>query len=143
MNDCFSLLTIKGHIKNNTDNPIIIRTFADGERLTVEIYGQKLDVEIYRKSIVTGEISCPNPEILFDDKMEYPDLYEGEYRFLRYGKAGYTSEGYIETVKNGKVIKIRKIRSDKYSATRSVIMYGRAEKIEQNAPENEEINFVE
>ena len=111
---------------NDTLNPIIIKARADGTRLTVEIYGEKKDFSVERVSIITEEIPCQADLITFDDKGEYPDLYEGEFRFLKYGRAGYMSEGYLVIKKNGKVIRNRKLRSDKYAATRGHKIYGRA-----------------
>lgn len=111
---------------NDTFNPIIIKTRADGNKLVIEIFGERKDFSVERVSVVTERIPCEQDLITYDDKGEYPDLYEGEFRYLRYGKAGYKSEGYIVVKKNGKTIFNRKIRSDKYSATRGHVVYGRA-----------------
>ena len=134
---------------NNTDNPIIINTVADGNKLTVSIYGEPLEVKYERKSVITEEIPAPDAEEVFDDNLEYPDLYEGDSMILRYGKAGYKSEGYIVAIKNGKKISEKKIRSDKYSATKGLVIHGRTPKpidpeIEQETTENSiDINILE
>ena len=70
--------------------------------------------------------ALPDKEI-FDDEGAYPDLYEGESKKVRWGNSGYTSEGYLIKVKNGKRIKT-KIRSDKYSPTRGLIVWGKAKR---------------
>ena len=111
---------------NNTHNPIIIRAYADGATLKMEIYGQPMTEKYSRKSTITAEIPAPEYEVVFDELGEYPDLYEGESRVIKYGKAGYKSEGYLITTKNGKLVSMKKIRSDSYSAIRGKIIYGRA-----------------
>ena len=124
---------------NDTHNPVIIRARADGAKLTIQIFGEPMNERYERVSVLTGEVPEPDAEIIFDEKGEYPDLYEGESKFLRYGKAGYKSEGYIKTFINGKHVKTRKIRTDKYSATKSVIIYGKAKKEIENELPIEEI----
>ncbi len=111
---------------NDTFNPIVIYTHADGQKLTVEIYGQKPALSIERYSVVTERIPCEKEQIIVDEKGEYPDLLVGEYRFVKYGKSGYKSEGYIVAKKDGKVMFNRKIRSDKYNSTRGIVVYGTA-----------------
>jgi len=111
---------------NDTHNPIIIKTYADGERLRIEVYGEPLSVRYERKSVITEELPAPKAEEVFDEKGEFPELYEGESKFLRYGKPGYKSEGYLMTIKDGKTIRIRKIRSDKYNPSKGVIVHGKA-----------------
>ena len=115
---------------NGTHNPIILKTFADGQSLRVEVYGEKLTETYERKSMITESIPSPEDKIIYDDNGEYPDLLAGEKRFLRYGKAGYKSEGYLVVSKNGKVIRSQKIRSDKYNATRGLVVIGTAVKEE-------------
>ncbi len=119
---------------NNTSNPIIIRATATGSKLTVQILGEKLDGEITRKSVTTGSILPPENQEIFDEKGEFPDLYEGQSKFVRYPKEGLTSEGYLVYSKNGKVIKTQKIRTDKYSAIQGVIVHGKAKKSAEQTP---------
>ena len=111
---------------NDTFNPIIIYAHADGQRLLIEIHGQKQNLSIERYSVVTERIPCEKEQVIVDEKGEYPDLFVGEYRFIKYGKAGYKSEGYIVAKKDGKVMFNRKIRSDKYNSTRGIVVYGTA-----------------
>jgi vancomycin resistance protein YoaR len=110
---------------NDTKNPIIIITSADGERLTIKIYGQKLEEKIVRKSVVTEEIPAPENLVVYDDSGEFPDLYEGESRVLKYGAKGYKSEGYLLISKNGKTY-TKKLRSDKYAPLRGKTVFGKA-----------------
>lgn len=111
---------------NNTDNPIYLKTYANGEILRIEVYGQPLELTFERKSVTIEEIPAPEYDEIYDDNGDYPELYEGERLFVKYGRAGYKSEGYLIAVKNGKTVKIRKIRSDYYKPVKGLIVHGRA-----------------
>ncbi len=115
---------------NNTHNPIIIRTYADGQKLKVEIYGEELTEKYVRKSEITEKINPPESEIVFDEKGEFPDLYDGESKVVKYGKAGYKSVGYLIVLKNGKQSSVKKIRTDNYAPVRGKIVIGKAERPE-------------
>ena len=112
---------------NNTHNPIIIKTFANGEKLSVEIWGQKMSEGYVRESVITKTLPPLEDKVTFDDDGLYPELYEGEFKQVRWGNSGYLSEGYLIKVVGGKKVKI-KIRSDKYSPTRGLIVWGKAKK---------------
>ena len=111
---------------NNTKNPVVIHTITNDQSLQVEIYGQPLTQKLVRKSVIVSEIPAPETEIVFDDLGEFPDLYEGESRVVKYGKAGLKSEGYIVTLMGDKIVSTQKIRSDKYSAIRGKVVMGKA-----------------
>lgn len=123
---------------NNTHNPIILHTITTDSSLMVEIYGESSPYTYTRQSIVTGEISAPSEQIVFDEENKYPNLFLGEKLVLKYSKPGLKSEGYLITLKNGKPICTKKIRRDSYNAIRGLIVYGKAEKppiIEENLNE--------
>lgn len=127
---------------NDTYNPIVIKAFADGKTLKIEILGEPLKVKYSRQSVVTGEIPAPSDKEILDEKGEYPNLYQGEKLVLKYGKAGLTSEGFIIETVNGKVVSVKKIRSDKYSAQRGLVVIGKAIKpIENTEEDNIELEF--
>ncbi len=111
---------------NNTKNPIIITAEATESQITICIFGQPMREKYVRQSLVTGEISAPPEEIVFDDNLDYPDLYEGERKVLSYSKNGLTSEGVLIKYENGKIISSRVIRKDAYNAMRGIIIIGRA-----------------
>ena len=125
--------------RNNTHNPIIIKTFATEDRLLIEIHGQKMNETYQRESVVTSTILPLEEQIVFDELGAYPDLYEGETRQVRYAKNGYTSEGYIVKIANGKKQR-KKIRTDKYGAIRGLVVQGTAKKPIDNSEEN---NIIE
>ncbi len=116
---------------NNTDNPIIIKAFADGSVLRIEIWGEPLKTKYLRQSVVTGEIEAPLEKEIIDINGEYPDLYEGERLIIRYSKKGLTSEGFLVGKVNGKIVSVNKIRSDKYNAQQGLIVLGKAVKPEE------------
>ena len=111
---------------NNTDNPVFLRAYADGSVLRIEIYGQPMQEKYSRQSLITEKIPAPQSEILYDELGEYPDLYEGDSKIVKYGKDGYKSEGYLIVTKNGKLAGMKKIRSDSYSAVRGKVVFGKA-----------------
>lgn len=124
---------------NDTHNPVIIKTVADGAILEIKIYGEPMEEKYSRKSLLIEEIHAPNDEIFYDEEGKYPDLFEGESRVLRYGKSGYKSEGYIIITKNGKLVDMRKIRSDKYNAVGGVIVRGKAIRLPETEAENPDL----
>lgn len=109
---------------NNTDNPIIILVTADDSCITVKIIGEPLKEKYLRKSVITGEITPLPDKIITDEKQEHEELYEGEFLQLKYPKSGLTSEGYLITVKDGKLCEMKKIRSDKYAAIQGIKIGG-------------------
>ena len=115
---------------NTTNNPIIINATADGEKLLIKIIGEKSDYTIERVSVEKEEIPFPEPKIIVDDIGEYPELFEGERKYIVYPKNGLKSAGYLIKRRNDKVIEKIKIREDKYGAIRGVIVVGTAKREE-------------
>lgn len=126
---------------NDTDNPIIINSYADEDRVTIEIYGQKLDKSYKRVSLIKEMIPAPENKEVFDEKGEYPDLFEGQFKIVKYGKEGYKSEGYL-IVSDGENTYTKKIRSDKYNAVAGLIVWGKAvQKSQEQMQEEQNVNF--
>lgn len=116
---------------NNTHNPVILSCVANGEFLSVKVYGQPMKEKYVRKSVILGEIPAPEYEVVTDALGEYPDLFEGESKIIKYSKAGLKSEGYLCCVVNGKVTNTKRIRVDTYSAVRGKIVKGAVPRVEQ------------
>ncbi len=112
--------------RNNTKNPIIIRAYADDDRLKIEVFGQKMFERYERESVLLQTIPALD-DVIVDENNQYPDVFKGEKKQVKFGKEGYVSQGYLIKVLNGKRTK-KKIRRDKYNATRGLIVYGNAEK---------------
>lgn len=112
---------------NDTDNPMYIKTFTDGEILKVFIYGESSGRKYERKSVIT-EILPQEEEIIIDEAGEFPELKKGEKRVLSYGREGIKSEGYIlEYDYGGRLISQKKIREDKYAGIKTVVVEGTAD----------------
>ena len=110
---------------NNTHNPIIIKTVADGSTLKVRIYGEPLKEKYELKSVITGEIP-PDYKVVKDAAGEYPDLLLGDKRIIKHGKNGINSEAYLIKSVNGKILSKMRVRSDKYLAINGIIVEGTA-----------------
>lgn len=127
---------------NDTSGPIIIYTKADGDRLTVSIWGEPLTEEIRCESVITGKISAPAEERIKDVNGEYPDLFFGESKVISYSKDGIKSEGFLIKFVDGRAVSKVKIRSDNYNSQKGLIIEGTAvrptnygeEEVEQSFP---------
>lgn len=113
---------------NTTKNPIIIKTFADGKVLKIEIYGEPMKERFLRKSEKLTEIAAPEEEIISDVGGLYPDLYEGEKRIIRYSKSGVKTRGSLIKIVNDKAVETRVIRTDTYKPVRGLIVIGTAKR---------------
>ncbi len=109
---------------NNTGMPIYFITEADGVFLTVKIFGKKPRYTVERKSVVKEYIEIPEPETIVDENGDYPELYEGERKTLSWGKKGIVSEGFLVFKENGKVVCVKKIRKDRYSPIKGIVVEG-------------------
>ena len=121
---------------NNTNNPIYIKSYADLNMIKIEIYGQQLKEKYSRESEIIEQISATETEILKDTLEEYPELKLGEQKVLSYGKNGYRSKGYLIKSIDGKVISKKLIRTDYYKPTKTIIIEGMADIVEDNSPIN-------
>lgn len=126
---------------NNTHNPIILKTFADENKVTIEVWGEPMQEKYLRQSQITEYIPAPVEEIVLDEKGEYPNLYEGERMTIQYSKKGYRSQATLVKVLNGKVIDKSVIRKDKYNAVKGVVIEGKAQRPQINIEEQENLYF--
>lgn len=117
---------------NNTNNPIIIKAYADGVRVKIEIFGEEMKESYERESQITQIISSPGYTVKVDYENNYPDLKKGEQKIITYAKDGYYSYGVLIKKVNGKVVSRKKIRKDKYSAVRGTIIEGNVIVEEEN-----------
>ena len=95
-----------------------------GERVKIEIHGEKMLESYYRESKITEIITAPDYTIIKDDKLEYPDLFEGEQKILTYKKDGYKSSGALIKKVNGKTVSVQQLRKDVYRYVQGVIVEG-------------------
>lgn len=105
--------------KNETPYPMFIVAKADGNALSVAIYGTKQVERYERVSVITGEIEPTEVE-----KEEDANLLNGTIKEVRKAKNGVISEGYL-IVYNGETrVKNVKIRTDSYKAINAKIAVG-------------------
>ena len=122
---------------NNTNNPIIIKAYADGSKLKIEIYGEEMKEKYERESQITQTITSPGYIYKVDYENNYPELKRGEQKIISYAKDGYYSNGVLIKKVNGKVVSRKKIRNDRYLAVRGVVIEGTTMIEEENiATEN-------
>ena len=95
---------------NNTGGKIFIKITADGQRLTVYIYGEKNEYEIKRISVIKAEIQPPESEIIIGDTEE----------IVQKAKIGIESDGYLRIYKNGVFIETKHIRKDRYKPVQEI-----------------------
>lgn len=111
---------------NDTDNPIYIITAADGKKVKVSVYGQPMDCKYVRHSVQTGFIEPPEPKLVKDVNGEFPDLFIGQTKTVKWAKRGLKSEGYLIKTVDGKVEWTKKLRADRYAPIAAVVIEGQA-----------------
>lgn len=113
---------------NNTKNPIILQAKADDTTLKISILGEPMKEKYIRQSVIKEYIAPPTEQIIYDEKGEFPSLFEGEKKVLSYGKQGYISQASLIKTINGKVTGVKQLRQDKYSPIRGITIVGTAVK---------------
>lgn len=112
---------------NNLDKPIYIKTSADDEKVTVEIYGPSMDgMTIERRAELVKILPHNGDKILPDTKGEYSNkiLYKGEFYRVKWPREGYESKGYLRYYKGGEFVEEKEIRHDFYQAQDGIVMEG-------------------
>ena len=104
--------------KNTLNAPVLIvsKVFSNG--ITFQIYGQKMDYQISRKSVIKKQIPFETTTVFNEH------LGLGEYNILQVGKDGFESEGYLVITKNG----VRRevfLRKDQYKSVNQIIEVGK------------------
>lgn len=113
---------------NCTNNPIIVQSEATDTSIKIKIIGEPLKVEYFIESEITEVVSAPDYIVSKDEKNEYPELYEGERLYLSYSKEGVKSKATLISRKNGKVVTVKKLRSDTYKPVQGRVIEGTAKR---------------
>ena len=117
--------------QNSRDCPIYIKCICTNEEATVEIYGQPLEdgKTIETRTELIKVLPHNGDTIIEDSKGEYYDkvLYKGEYYRLKFPQEGYETKGYIQYIKDGKVIEEKLVRHDHYQPQNGIIVEGTSE----------------
>lgn len=116
---------------NNTKNPMIIYSAANDKEIKFTIYGEPLNKTVIRESKIIEILPVKN-EYIDDSKKEFDDLYIGESRILKNGKAGFISVGYIIYQNNNKTQSKKIIRKNIYKSTNNIIVKGTKERQIEN-----------
>lgn len=114
--------------KNNLENPIYIKTFADEETVKVEIYGPKFEdgLTIKRRAELVKVLPHNGDKVVADNKGEFANkiIYKGEYFRVKYPREGYESKGFLQYYKDGKFVEEKEIRHDFYQPQDGIVMEG-------------------
>lgn len=105
---------------NNTKSPLLIKSSANDYMLTIEIYGEVMHEKYIRQSTVLEELPAPPEEEVFVTKDEYPELNIGDKKTILYSKKGLKSQGSLAKVVKGKIVSVKKIRTDIYKGVKGV-----------------------
>ena len=106
--------------KNNTNNPIIILTEADGQKLDFKVLGNSADRD-YQVKIIPERLGVVSPDV----KTTYSDsIPEGETVVKESGKNGYSYKTYKEVVKNGEVVEKKEISKSYYLPKSKILVVG-------------------
>ncbi len=103
---------------NNTGGLAFVFAEANGEKLTVWIYGTKKTCDYERESVVEEEIL---PETFIE---EVDGLLTGEKVVKVKGKSGFKSKGYLKIYYNGNLLDRVLIRTDEYKKIDEVVLCG-------------------
>lgn len=114
--------------KNNTSNPIYIKTYADDKNVYVDIYGQPFaeNERVQRRVEFLGAIPHPGDRIVPDTNGEYANkvTYKGEYLRLKYPREGYHAKGYIDRYVGDTLVESKLIRDETYQPQEGIIIEG-------------------
>lgn len=133
--------------KNNTEEPIYIKTWGDNERVYVQIFGLAFENGEYYKTRAEFVKSIPHPgdRIVQDVKGEYSNkvTFKGEYLRLKYPQEGYEANAYLQRYSaEGMLLEETLIRHEIYQAQEGIIIEGIEDVYEGiTLPEND-VKFI-
>lgn len=123
--------TIDFKFKNNKETPVKLEVLADGNNLTVNIYGRKKYLkDISIETAITGSRQY-STTVIKDDTM-----YEDERKVEERGANGTNTQSYKVIKENGEVVSRTPLAKSSYSPTTQVERVGtkKRETIESQAP---------
>lgn len=103
---------------NNTNGMLFLFCEANGEKISVWIYGVENPYTYQRESVIEEEIL---PEVTVS---KVDGLLTGEQVVKVKGKSGFKSKGYLKIFRGDKLIKTEKIRTDEYKKIDELILEG-------------------
>lgn len=120
--------------KNNTNNPILILSEANGENLNFKVLGNGSDRDYEVKIIpqLLGTVS-PGVNTIYSDAL--PD---GESTVRESGARGYSYKTYKEIIKNGEVVDKKEISKSYYLPKDKVVVVGTGTTNDDDSENNDE-----
>lgn len=103
---------------NSTASPIRIKAEADGNKITISIYGDMMTRKIVSRSVVLKTLPFEVEEI------EDSNIPLGQTQTLSRGKNGIKSNGFIDIYEESKFIATRLIRRDSYQSQKRILAIG-------------------
>lgn len=122
--------------KNESEYPIYIKSFADGDNLEFKIFGNTKSKE-YEINIVPKLISVSEPKEIVKYSKSLP---EGRKDVQSSGSNGYYYETYRELIKDGEVVKKEKISTSNYIPKNKVIVVGEGSNDDSKDKDSKEKN---
>jgi len=128
--------------KNNTPEPIYIKTWGDKTNVYVQIYGLGFENGEYFKTRAEFVKALPHPgdRIVADTTGEYSNkvTFKGEYLRLKYPQEGYEANAYLQKYSaDGTLLEETLLRHEIYAAQEGIIIEGTEELYEGvTLPEN-------
>ena len=118
--------------KNNTSQPIYIKTWCDSKTANVEIYGLGHENGEYYKTRSEFIKTLPHggDRIVKDENGEYSNkvTFKGEYLRLKYPHEGYEANVYLQKYSaSGEILEEKLIRHEIYNPQEGIIIEGTEE----------------
>ncbi len=103
---------------NDTGGLLFLFAEANGQKLTLWVYGTEKTYDYERESVIEEEI-LPEVSVSLVD-----GLLKGERVVKVKGKSGYKSKGYLKTYYKGNLMETALIRTDEYKKIDEVVLQG-------------------
>ncbi|WP_432401720.1 VanW family protein [Wukongibacter sp. M2B1] len=118
--------------QNILDVPIYIESFTKENRITINIYGKKVNNRTIKLASNIDKIVKKDTEIIFDDT-----IFEGKKVVEEKGRNGYKVSSYMFIYDNGKLLEKKLLSKDYYRPRKEIIKKGTKKRIDKQ-PDNEE-----
>ncbi len=132
---------------NNTKTPMYVRTYVNGNRVGVQVYGKPDDKNYTYKRVteIEQEIEPPADEIIIDKTGKYSNLvnYTDESAYIEASHKGYKVRAILEKYDGDKLVEKKFLRRVSYNATKGVKVVGAKERPVEPEPINDNQEIVD
>lgn len=120
---------------NNTEGKIYIAASCVNGKAKVEIFGMPKQYEVKRRSVITQQIPFKTT-VIEDEQQKYSDkvTYTDEEYVLTSGVDGLKSQGWLDYIKDGKVVFSKQIRTNYYKPIDKVVVKGSKSRPQEITP---------